>query len=366
MYAMTLDDNHKVTMLVMIIEKRQNDFVYRVFFARSSKRKTYHQGADDSKCLYSKVWRLAPRGDSVRQQDPQDARIGQTIRFMYDDEFYTALVIGRKARTIITQLECGQHRGDQREFEYPEMLVCSEIFGSSIVQNLFMGLDTVPWVEADKSKSETRVPHRPKLHREFMCPETETNKRIWHVGKILEKGQDLLCKSTNARAKRCLSRSSSNSYTKRWRDLQPGPRFWLFLGVKLGVSILAIGSRHLMRISPSWISQLGKGKLFEKLPTDIYRLWSSNFVAHTHRETTLFKRSIREQRSRFYGNRELNKIVYGNSRRARDPPGRISGDETIKRLYTRKASDIRMRTSKKNESGTLNQNLCGSNEGYDT
>ena len=66
MYAMTLDNNHKVTMLVMIIEKRQNDFVYRVFFARSSKRKTYHQGADDSKCLYSKVWRLAPRGEFVR------------------------------------------------------------------------------------------------------------------------------------------------------------------------------------------------------------------------------------------------------------------------------------------------------------
>ena len=30
MYARTLDDNHKVTMLVMIIEKRQNDFVYWV------------------------------------------------------------------------------------------------------------------------------------------------------------------------------------------------------------------------------------------------------------------------------------------------------------------------------------------------
>ena len=78
----------------------------------------------------------------------------------------------------------------------------------------------------------------------------------------------------------------------------------------------------------------------------------------------LFKQSIREQRIRFYGNSELNRIVYSNSRLARDPPAKISGDETITRLYTRKATDIRMRTAKKNESGILNQNLCGSNKGY--
>ena len=62
----------------------------------------------------------------------------------------------------------------------------------------------------------------------------------------------------------------------------------------------------------------------------------------------------------------MNDIVYGNTRRARDPPMYISGDETITRLYTRKATDVRMRTKKKNESGILNQNLCGSNEGYST
>ena len=60
----------------------------------------------------------------------------------------------------------------------------------------------------------------------------------------------------------------------------------------------------------------------------------------------------------------MNRIVYGNSRLARDPPPKISGDETITRLYTRKATDIRMRIAKKNESGILNQNLCGSNKGY--
>ena len=80
----------------------------------------------------------------------------------------------------------------------------------------------------------------------------------------------------------------------------------------------------------------------------------------------MFRRSIREQRERFYGNKNLNDIVYGNSRKAREPPVRISGDETITRTYTRKGSDICMRTRKKNESGILNQNLYGSNEGYTT
>ena len=95
-------------------------------------------------------------------------------------------------------------------------------------------------------------------------------------------------------------------------------------------------------------------------------MWSSNFVAHEHRDTTLFNRSIREQSIRFYGNARLNAIVYGNSRKARDPGRFVSGDETITRLYTRRATDIRMRTSKRNESGILNQNICGSNEGFTT
>ena len=56
--------------------------------------------------------------------------------------------------------------------------------------------------------------------------------------------------------------------------------------------------------------------------------------------------------------------MYSQARLARDPPHVISGDETITRMYGRKATDVRMRTSKKNESGILNQNLCSSNEGY--
>ena len=99
-----------------------------------------------------------------------------------------------------------------------------------------------------------------------------------------------------------------------------------------------------MKAEPRWLSQ---GELFRKLPHDLFVLWSSNFSAHTHKDSLLFKKSVMEQRMRFYGNKRLNDIIYGNSRNARDPPGYISGDETITRMYTRKATDIRMRTSKK-------------------
>ena len=56
--------------------------------------------------------------------------------------------------------------------------------------------------------------------------------------------------------------------------------------------------------------------------------------------------------------------MYCPARLPRNLPLVISGDENITRLYGRKATDVRMRTSKKNESGILNQNLWSSNEGY--
>ena len=183
---------------------------------------------------------------------------------------------------------------------------------------------------------------------------------------ILGEGAELLCNCTNARAKRILSRSSSDAYKRRWKDLTNGPRLFTFLAAYFGVAMIGIGSRHLEKVNPPWVSQQGERLLFAKLPVDLYRFWHANFVAHSHRDTILFRKSIREQRIRFYGNQKLSEIVYSNSRLARDPPVRFSGDETVTRTYTRKNTEIRMRTSKKNESGILNQNLCGSNEGYAT
>ena len=87
--------------------------------------------------------------------------------------------------------------------------------------------------------------------------------------KILGEGADLLCKRTNARANRVLSRSTSEAHKSRWKDLMNGPRLWTFLVEKLGLAILRVGPRHLMKQQLSWISQQGKGRLFEKLPGNL-------------------------------------------------------------------------------------------------
>ena len=168
-----------------------------------------------------------------------------------------------------------------------------ELFGSSILQSLYSQAHNSSWEKADKVNSVKIPSTKPKLH--WTCPPDEPHKRKQHVLKILGKGAELLCTRTNARAKRRLAKCNSETYRNRWKDITNGPRFWLFLGVYLGCAILKIGSRHLMKGKPEWVSQLGRNKLFGKLPTDLYRLWSANFEGHNHRDTMLFKKSIREQ-----------------------------------------------------------------------
>jgi len=55
-YAMTVKEklNHN-TLLVMIIHAKRRSFVYRLFFARGSARKTYHQGLIDTEIKFSDV-----------------------------------------------------------------------------------------------------------------------------------------------------------------------------------------------------------------------------------------------------------------------------------------------------------------------
>ena len=89
--------------------------------------------------------------------------------------------------------------------------------------------------------------------------------------KLLGTGQDLLINSTNRRAARRLARSPSDAYKKRWKDMTKGG-FRTFLGVHLGTAMLGVGFRQLAKRLPTWVSQLGVGRLLEKLPTDLYRL----------------------------------------------------------------------------------------------
>ena len=89
--------------------------------------------------------------------------------------------------------------------------------------------------------------------------------------KILGDGAQLLCKRTNKRAHRLLSKSTSDAHKNRWQDLTIGGRLSTFLGVHIGVAILGIGARRVMKKEPEWISQLGEKRLFGKIPTDLYR-----------------------------------------------------------------------------------------------
>lgn len=55
-YAMTVKKKLKCnTLLVMIIHTKRKSFVYRLFFARGSARKTYHEGLIDKEIQFSDV-----------------------------------------------------------------------------------------------------------------------------------------------------------------------------------------------------------------------------------------------------------------------------------------------------------------------
>ena len=68
-------------MLVMVIASYVHELLYRVFFVRGSKRKTYHQSGTDRKAKYADIWRLAPRAELVLDLDVLSVFVGETLRF---------------------------------------------------------------------------------------------------------------------------------------------------------------------------------------------------------------------------------------------------------------------------------------------
>ena len=185
--------------------------------------------------------------------------------------------------------------------------------------HLYNEVERSEWSDATKVKSKELPIRKPALKKQFMCPVEVTCKRKQHFLKLLGKGTELLCNCTNRRANRQHKKCTSEKYIRVWKDFTDGPRFWTFIAVYLGSAILGIGPRHLMQQEPEWISQTGEKRLFYKIPGDLFRLQATHFCAHDHRSTVLFRKSIREQRQRFYGIANFSKIVYGNCRSARDP-----------------------------------------------
>ena len=114
-YAMTLESNHKVMMLGMIIELKDSVFVWRTFFIEEQK-KTYYEGAKDVEYRYLDIWRLAPRRELVKCQNPSTARFGQTLRFEYgvgmETSVIRAIITRTSSRKLRGVIECGRNRGD--------------------------------------------------------------------------------------------------------------------------------------------------------------------------------------------------------------------------------------------------------------
>ena len=174
---MTLKDEKHIIYLGMVIECRTTKFIFRCFFVRGKKRKTFHQGAKHIEYQYSQVFRLAPRRELERERKPSEARCGQTLRFEYTHGIITVRVLKIISQKLTCIIECGASRGEERVFDMIQVVNCKEIFGSSILRDLYSETDEVNWVKTDSMKTKYLPESKPKLHETFMAPKNETNKR---------------------------------------------------------------------------------------------------------------------------------------------------------------------------------------------
>ena len=178
-YTILMKSKSNNPMLIMVIEQGRLTFVFRCYFVRGSSMKTFHTGRKDQTCKYNDVLRLAPRRELMQKTDASKMRPGETIRFTYGfNEYYTTILITRRTnRNIMGSVECGKDRGKDQTFELVEMVNCTEIFGSSLLQDLHnQSLESV-WVDASKTVTKDFPPYKPNLCDEFKVPNDENYKR---------------------------------------------------------------------------------------------------------------------------------------------------------------------------------------------
>ena len=178
-YTMTLIKEKEKPMLVMIIDKYTHDFLYRVFFVRSSSRKTYHQSGTDRKSKYIDIWRLAPRTKLVLEQDVSSVFIGETLRLTYgiEEKSDTIVVVRQTSSTITGILQCGKSRGNTETYPKNEITRCQEVFGSPMLHSLLNDTKTLKWTLDNRCKTRNIPGRRPTLNSCFMVPEEELYKR---------------------------------------------------------------------------------------------------------------------------------------------------------------------------------------------
>ena len=212
---MTLHKEKHVTLLGLLIEKKKNTFIFRVYCTKGAQRKSFHTGAADKVLSYDDIWRLALRDELMIKTTNKSLRVGQTVRFDYNEIFYTIRITKTLSRSIKGIVVCGKQRGKERNFESYEMLNIREIFAWDILKSLYRAMEDAKWESGKNSKTKKSPRPAPSLKNDFKCDENEKYKRKWHFFKILGSGANLLCERTTERGKLFLKRSKTATSKKR-------------------------------------------------------------------------------------------------------------------------------------------------------
>ena len=155
-YFMSLRSKRDTPMLIFLVEKLEEVFIYRVFFVRGSSKNTFHQSGKCAECRYEDVWRLAPRDELVRKQQVTDIFVGQTLRYICSvrDKPGTMMVTKISRTTVTGILECGKNRGETKTIQKYEIVESQEIFGSSLLHSILQKVKKLDWAEVKLLKSQ--------------------------------------------------------------------------------------------------------------------------------------------------------------------------------------------------------------------
>ena len=103
------------------------------------------------------------RRELMAKCDLKTTHPGQTLRFEYETGFVTATVLYSTSTTVKATIDCGTERGICTEFLKIEMVNCTELFGSSVLHNLYENIGDCEWTKSPKSHSSNFPVNKPSL-----------------------------------------------------------------------------------------------------------------------------------------------------------------------------------------------------------
>ena len=84
LYTMTKHANRRNSILVLIIEAKEDTFACNCYFQQTSSANTSHQTGKVTECSYDDIWRLAPRRELIHPHQPDNSSPGQMHRFFME------------------------------------------------------------------------------------------------------------------------------------------------------------------------------------------------------------------------------------------------------------------------------------------